>query len=557
MNTAVKIVDLIPAHDRREWARTGIYPCKPAFDLFYSRALSTPGKAAIHTPQDSLTYGELLDAVLRLANGLRRAGIVSGDVVAYQLCNDWRCCAIDLAVSALGAIVAPFPPGRGRLDIQSLLRRCQARVVIVSQTYECMDPCVLIDSLRPQLACLKLLIVDGDPRAGWSTLDSLLAESPISIDALPKVCPDSPARFLVSSGTESEPKLVAYSHNALIGGRGRFLENIASSVSDFRALYLVPLGSSFGSTATLGALCWLNGTLILLPKFDVRQAIRAIENLRPNFILGVPTMLQRMAADPALSSIDKTGLAGLIVGGAVIDPGTVKKCSQAFGCAFITLYGSADGVNCHTRLDDPVEVARSSVGQPNPDVCDIKIVNHDGQALNPGCVGEIMARGPLSPMQYVNAPELDQLYRDAQGWVRTGDLGYIDDHGRLVLKGRKKDIIIRGGANISPAQIEGLIMDHPDVISAACVPVPDIDLGQRVCLCITLRQDAKKLSLKSISDYLINKGLAHNKCPEYLRYYRNLPVTPAGKIDKSALIQDMRCLVEIRSTNVKNDQHHV
>lgn len=556
MNTKLKIVDLVPAPERQRWAKAGIYPCKPVFDLFCDKALTRPGKTAVHTPQDKITYGDLLEAVLRLTSGLSRAGVGLGDVVAYELRNDWRCCAIDLAVAALGAIVAPFPPGRGRLDMQSLLRRCQAKAVIVPQTHAHTDRCELIESLRPQLACLELLIVHGDHRTGWVTLDSLLNESPISPCKLPKVCPDSPVRLLVSSGTESEPKLVAYSHNALIGGRGRFLEKIASSERDFRALYLVPLGSSFGSTATFGVLCWLSGTLILLPEFEVDQAIHAIECLRPNFILGVPTMLQRMAADPALSIIDKSSLAGLIVGGAVIDPGTVVKCSDAFGCAFISLYGSADGVNCHTQTDDPVEVAMSSVGRPSDDVCEIRIINDNGQELCQGSVGEITARGPLSPMQYVNAPELDQTYRDTQGWVKTGDLGYIDPQGRLVLKGRKKDIIIRGGANISPAQIEGLIMGHPDVIHVACVAVPDSDLGQRVGVCITLKQEAKKFSLKSLSDYLLSQGLEHNRLPEYLRFYRTLPMTPAGKIDKSALTQDMRCLVEIRSTNVKNDQHH-
>ncbi len=555
MNAKIKITDLVPAHDRQRWAKSGIYPCKPVFELFYSRALTQPDQIAVHTPKASITYKELLDSALRLANGLRHAGIAVGDVVAYELANDWLCCTIDLAVAAIGAIVAPFPPGRGRLDTQSLLNRSQARAFIVPQTHGQADRCNLIDSLGPNLPHLMLRIVQGDPRAGWITLDSLLTDNPVAIDTLPKICPDSPVRLLVSSGTESEPKLVAYSHNALIGGRGRFLENIVSSMTHVRALYLVPLGSSFGSTATFGVVCWLGGTLILLPGFDVSQAIQAIETFCPDFILGVPTMLQRMAADPALSAIDKASLAGLIVGGAVIDPATVKKCSEAFGCAFISLYGSADGVNCHTRLDDPIEVALSSVGRPNPDVCEIRIVNEHGQELPTGSMGEIIARGPLSPMQYVNAPELDHLYRDAHGWVRTGDLGHIDKEGRLVLQGRKKDIIIRGGANISPAQIEGLIMNHPDVVSAACVPVPDVDLGQRTCLCITLRQDATKPSLKAIADYLLSEGLERTKLPEYLRFYRDLPMTPAGKIDKSALTEDVRCLVEIRSANVNNDLH--
>lgn len=543
MNTA-GIIDLVPLHIRRRWSEDGSYPNQDVFSLFRQRAAESPDKAAVLSPEGNISYAGLLDAALRMAGSLRQAGIVAGDVVAYQLSNTWRCCAIDLAVAALGAIVAPFPPGRGKLDIQSLVRRCDARAVIVPQEYAGIDLCEVIESLRPTLLSLRILIVDGEPRAGWSTLDGLLDAAPIDTASLPQVCPDSPVRLLVSSGTESEPKLVAYSHNALVGGRGRFLQRISNDGAEFRGLYLVPLGSSFGSTATFGVLCWLGGSLVVLPRFDVGEAIKAIETLRPSFILGVPTMLQRIAADPALADVDKSSLRGLICGGSLIDEATVLRCTEHFGCGFISLYGSADGVNCHNTLDDPLDVVLNSVGKPNPAVCEIRIVDDLGRELPHGDVGEITARGPLSPMQYVNAPELDERYRDGEGWVKTGDLGFIDPQGYLVLAGRKKDIIIRGGANISPVQIEGLMMSHPDVVTVACVPVPDADLGQRVCLCVTLREGAAKLALADITAFLREQGLEVNKLPEYLRYYRHLPLTPAGKIDKRALAADAAGLGE-------------
>jgi acyl-CoA synthetase (AMP-forming)/AMP-acid ligase II len=539
MNNA-GIIDLVPAKERKRWAEDGTYPNQPVFALFVAKAKAHPSKEAVLSPQGNVTYGQLLHAALRLARSLQNTGVVAGDVVAYQLTNHWHCCAIDLAAAALGAIVAPFPPGRGKLDIQALVRRCDARVVIVPDQYEGIDLCEVIESLRPTLLSLRLLVVQGRPRDGWVTLDSLFNVAPLGIMSLPSVCPDSPVRLLVSSGTESEPKLVAYSHNALVGGRGRFLQRITPEGEEFRGMYLIPLGSSFGSTATFGVLCWLGGSVVVLPKFEVAGVIQAIAAFRPSFILGVPTMLQRIAADPALEHIDKSSLRGLIVGGSVIDEATVRKCRDAFGCGFISLYGSADGVNCHNTLDDPLEVVLSSVGKPNPAVCEIRIVNDEGQAVPQGEIGEITARGPLSPMQYVNAPELDQLYRDSQGWVKTGDLGYINEGGYLVLAGRKKDIIIRGGANISPVQIEGLVMEHPDVVTVACVPVPDPDLGQRVCLCVTLRQGATKFSLKEITDFLRARGLEVNKLPEYLRFYRSLPLTPAGKIDKKALAEEAK-----------------
>ena len=143
------IIDLVPASLRQRWIEDGTYPNKPVFTLFAEKAQAHPDKLAVLSPEGNISYSALMDAALRLAGSLRRAGIMAGDVVAYQLSNHWVCCAIDLAAAALGAIVAPFPPGRGKLDIQSLVRRCDARAVIVPHEYAGIDLCEVIESLRP------------------------------------------------------------------------------------------------------------------------------------------------------------------------------------------------------------------------------------------------------------------------------------------------------------------------------------------------------------------------------------------------------------------------
>ncbi|HBM63763.1 MAG TPA: AMP-dependent synthetase [Pseudomonas sp.] len=536
------MIDLVPAAVRQAWREAGWYADQPLFELFEEHVQVTPDKPAVLTLNSQVNYRQLHDYSLRLAKGLRDRGVVAGDVIAYQIGNGWQCCAIDLAAAVLGAVVAPFPPGRGRLDIEALLKRCCARAVVVAPHQGDTDLCAVIESLRPTLLSLRILVVDGGERQGWASLASLLASAPLAASDRPVVCPNSPARLLVSSGTESEPKLVAYSHNALVGGRGRFLQRLHPQGDGLRGLYLVPLGSAFGSTATAGCLAWLGGSLAVLDRFEAADAIRAIEQLRPTHVFAVPTMLQRIAADPALAEVDRRSLVALVSGGALIDGQSIRRCVEAFGCALVSLYGSADGVNCHNLPDDPFEVVLNSVGQPNPSVCEIKIVEEGGDELPAGQVGEIKARGPLSPMQYVNAPELDQRYRDDQGWVCTGDLGLINASGHLVLVGRKKDVIIRGGANISPAQIERIVTAHPDVVSAACVPVADAELGQRVCICLTLRPGARRFALKQLTDYLGDQGLEKNKWPEYLRFHHELPLSPAGKVDKKALAADLAFL---------------
>lgn len=538
MNNA-GMIDLIPAMLRQEWREQGLYPGRSVYQLFAQQAHAHPDAPAVLTLDSQISYAQLRQASLSLAAALRQLGIVAGDVVAYQLCNSWHSCAIDLAVAALGAVVAPFPPGRGRLDIESLLKRCDARAFIVNARYGELDMCELVESLRPTVLSLRRLIVDGPARDGWHTLAQLLDAPPLADAELPEVDPDSPVRLLVSSGTESEPKLVAYSHNALVGGRGRFLQRLHPDGGSFRGLYLVPLGSSFGSSATFGVLSWLGGSVVLLPQFDISNAIRAIDQLRPTHLLGVPTMFQRIAADPALANADTNSLQAIVSGGSVIDEATIRRCVAAFDCAFISLYGSADGVNCHNTLDDSLEVICRSVGRPNPSVCDIRIVDSAGYSLPPGECGEILARGPLSPMQYVNAPALDAAYRDPDGWVRTGDLGYLDAQGYLVLAGRKKDIIIRGGANISPVQIETIMTAHPQIVGAACVPVADADLGQRICLCVTLRDSARRPSLDEVHQHCQQHGLEANKLPDYLCFYPQLPLSPAGKVDKKRLVAEL------------------
>ncbi|TFH86194.1 long-chain fatty acid--CoA ligase [Billgrantia azerbaijanica] len=538
MNSA-GIIDLIPSPLRRQWKEDGSYPDRSVYRLFAEQVQRQPDAPAVLAPGQRITYAQLHDAVLRLAGGFRAMGIVAGDVVAYQLSNGWHCSAIDLAVAALGAVVVPFPPGRGRLDIESLLRRCGARAFIVSQHDADMDICQLVEDLRPTVLSLRFLIVDGTPRDGWHRLEALLQGAPLADEGLPEVCADTPVRLLVSSGTESEPKLVAYSHNALVGGRGRFLQCLYPDGKNFRGMYLVPLGSAFGSSATFGVLSWLGGSIALLPQFDVSAAIRAIEELKPTHLLGVPTMFQRIAADPALAVVDKSSLQAIVSGGSVIDQTTIQRCVEAFGCRFVSLYGSADGVNCHTTPDDSPEVVFKSVGRPNPSVCEIQIVDDEGNAMPSGTCGEIVARGPLSPMQYVNAPELDARYRDNEGWVHTGDLGYLDAQGYLILAGRKKDVIIRGGANISPVQIENIATSHPDIVGSACIAVPDADLGQRVCICLTVKEGSPRPSLEELNRYFRQQGLETGKLPDYLCFYRNLPLSPAGKVDKKRLAAEL------------------
>ena len=531
-----QLIDLVPAALRREWSRAGYYLDRDVFGLFTELVTADPDRSAVFDRSGVRSRAELHGSALRLAHGLRERGIGPGSVVSCQLPNSWRSVVVDLAVAALGAIVLPFPAGRGHRDVQALLRTSRTSVAIVSRYYTDIDMAELYQDVRAEIPDLAHIVVDGPAAPGTTGLDELMAGPPLTCRTREPIDPDSAVRMLVSSGTEAEPKIVAYSHNALVGGRGRFLARLTPPDGHpMRGMFLVPLGSSFGSCASAGVLITLGGSLVLLPRFDAGEVLAAVSRHRPTHLFGVPTMFQRLLGHSELASTDLSSLVAVVSGGAVIDPPTARKCVQQLGCAFVSLYGSADGVNCHTLLDDPLHIAQHTVGTPNPTICDIRVVDIAERPVPQGAVGEIHARGPMSPLCYVHAPELDDRYRSAEGWVRTGDRGLLDGDGRLRLVGRSKDIVIRGGTNISPAEVELAVAAHQDVVSVACIGVPDPELGQRLCACVALRAGAPPLGPAGLSGFLDSSGLERHKFPEQVLVLEELPITPAGKIDKRAL----------------------
>lgn len=533
--------DLVPAELRARWTKEGRYPDATLFTLFSRHAQAHPDAPAVYDDQGVCSYGELMRTSLGLARALAETGTGRGDIVAVNLANGRLACAVDLAVAALGAVCLPYPIGRRRQDTLSMLRRSGARTAVVTRHVGETDYGTMLLQLAPALPALRDVFVLGDPLPGTHCLDLVLADLPAPGEPAEDVDPDTAARLLVSSGSEAEPKMVAYSHNALAGGRGAFMQSLVRGDEPPRIMFMVPLASSFGSTGTSVTLAVLGGSLLLMPRFDPRRAVEMIEELRPTHLMGVPTMFQEMLGDKRLQAgapdrIDTSSLTALVCGGAGVDPQTVQECAETFDCAFINLYGSADGVNCHTQVEDDLVTVQTTAGRPNPAVTTIRITAADGSELAQGEVGEIWSRGPMTPLCYVNAPELDAEYRTAQGWVRTGDLGRMDEAGRLRVTGRKKEIIIRAGLNISPAEVESLLLTHPAVKHAVCLGVPDPRLGEQVGVWLVTQPGQKVPALEELQRYLFEEhGLERAKLPEVLRVIRELPISPAGKVDKHVL----------------------
>ncbi|MFD3327345.1 AMP-binding protein [Streptomyces sp. NPDC058701] len=535
----LELRDLLPAELRRSWVADGTCPDLDLYSLFRARQISDLHRTAVIDAKGSLCYTALDRKARCLAAGLRDLGIGPGDVVGVQLPNHRGAVIADLALAALGAVALPFPVGRGTLEAACLLRRSGAVAVIAATEHRGFRHAADLLTLATTLPVLRHVIAAGPGGApeGAVPMADLMRRDPGGF-APARPDPDSAARILVSSGSEAEPKMIAYSHNALAGGRGNFLASLMPDRTPPRCLFLVPLASAFGSNGTAVTLARHGGTLVLLDHFTPEAAVAAVRAHEPTHVLGVPTMVRMILERLEETREDLPAPTALVLGGAPLDETTAAAAAEAFGCPVVNLYGSADGVNCHTGLGNTVPPTDGSgvvAGHPDPRVAEIRIADPDThEPLPDGDIGEIVSRGPMTPLCYVGAPELDARYRTPDGWVRTGDLGYLDAGSVLHVVGRLKDVVIRGGANISPAEVERELTAHPQVRDVVCVGVPDPLMGERLAACVVAR-GSRPPTLASLGAHLEGRGLERRKHPERLLVLGELPLTAAGKPDRAAL----------------------
>ncbi|MGH3997008.1 MAG: class I adenylate-forming enzyme family protein, partial [Pseudonocardiaceae bacterium] len=500
----IVLSDLVPAALRRRWVEQGYCPDRDLYTLFREHVRAHPRQTAVIDATGAIDYATLDTRVRHIAAALTEAGLGSHDIVGIQLPNGWRAVAAELAVAAVGAVALPYPAGRGRRDSVSLLGRARASAVIVSDVAGRVPLAANLAGLRPDLPDLRTVFVFGAAPDGCEPLDRWLADVTAAERwwSCAPIDPEAPARILVSSGSESEPKMVAYAHNAMAGGRGNYIGALRGDIGSepMRSLILVPLASSYGSCGMV-ILARHGGTLLLLDAFDPAAALRMITDHQPTHVFGVPIMLRRITDQPRASGEDASSLRVLVSSSAALPAATIEAYMARFGAPVINIYGSADGANCHTARGDCAS-APECAGWPDPTVADIRIVDEHGHLVPTGQTGEIWCRGPMTPLCYVNAPELDARYRAPGGWVRTGDRGLIGPDGCLYVVGRLKQIVIRGGYHISPAEVERQLATHPAIADVACIAVPDLEFGERLCACITQRPDTPPLTLTQLNAFL-------------------------------------------------------
>ncbi|GAA1933050.1 class I adenylate-forming enzyme family protein [Kitasatospora viridis] len=504
--------DLVGAAQRRAWAADGHYLDVDLYRMFRQRVQAHPDRPAVIDPRATVSYAQLDVAARRFAGVLRAAGVCDREIVAIRLPNGWPAVAAELAVALLGAVALTFPDGPGSGEARSLLARSRATALVTDR-----------DFADTELPHVKAVL----------TTEQLQAGTDLAVPA-PAADPDAPARILVSSGSESEPKMIAYSHNAMGGGRGNYLRAIYAGRPDPRALILVPLSASYGSLGTVSVQRH-GATLVLLDRFDPAAALAAIAEHRITHLFGVATILRRMTSQSAEPDEDLSSLDAVIASCDGLPTPVLAAALDRFGCPISNLYGSSDGVNCRGEYDAP-GVETTALSHPDLAVCDFEVRDEQGRALPAGTPGELWARGPMTPLCYVGAPDLDAGRRDPAGWVRSGDHGLLDSERRLHLLRRNSAVIKRGGFTISPAEVERHAGAHPALAEAVCVPVPDEDLGERLCVCVVARPGAPAPSLAELNLFLVEqRGLERRKLPEQLVSLAALPLGSTGKLSRVEL----------------------
>jgi acyl-CoA synthetase (AMP-forming)/AMP-acid ligase II len=506
-------------------------------DALEQRARETPDKLAIVDGRVRLRFGEYYRRAERLAAHFVGLGLGADDVVAIQLPN-WS----EFAVAVNAAMLAGVPFCQFHSDFRSrevefILSFTEASALIVPSHFRRFDYLAMLADLRPRLPQLRNIMVVGEEvPPGYFDVRGFLdaaGEPEINPKQLRRRRPSANdlSRTAFTSGTTGDPKAVLHLHNTT-NCAARFVNEGLRIDEDSVLLAFLPVGLNWGLLNVLQAV-FAGCTIVLQEVFDAERALALIERERVTHFCCAPAHLVSLLSVSDLGRYDLSSLQVMTTGGASCPIEVIREVRACLPGHLLELYGMLEcGFQSHTTLaDDPEEVC-GLVGRP-PRQMGIRVVADDGRDCPSGTAGEILTCGPSVTVGYYNNPDANARSFSPDGWFATGDIGILDAKGYLKIVDRKKELIIRGGANIYPREIEEVLYQHPKVLEAAAVGVPDPRLGERVCACIVPRP-GESLTFEEMIAFLRGK-IATYKLPEFFRLLDALPRTPTGKVQKGPL----------------------
>ncbi len=527
----------------REYIEKGFWTRDLTVDFWDRNAEKCPDETAIVDSKTRLTWSQAKKQIDRIALGLLEQGFDKGDVMLVQLFNSVDLVLIRLACEKAGIFLAVVAPTFRHLELQFVLNKVEAKGVFIPYEFRGFDYYGMFTELQSRVPSLETIFVAGENVPEGAISLQAMQETPLEekhpedfLDAF-KFAPFGFEEIMTTSGSTGIPKCVQWPDCARLAHARVGIERLRLTGEDVFCAFSPSTGAS---TEYLTYRCppQIPAKTVMMEKFDPEEACLLIEKERVTAGGIVPPMITRLINHPDLHKHDLRSLRLLLSTAAPLPYEVAKEAEEKLGCSILSAYGSMDsgGVSL-SSIDDPREARLTTVGSPLPGN-EVKLVDDEGNEVPHGEIGQVTVRGPHCTEGYYMDPEAT---REAwkTGMFNLGDLGKFDAGGRLQLVGRKKDVIIRGGQNIYPKEIEDLLVQHPKVFDVAVVKMPDREMGEKACACV-VSKTGDKLTFEEMIAFLIERNIAKFKLPEKLVSFETLPLTPAGnKVNKRALEEEV------------------
>ncbi len=508
-------------------------------------------EAAVFVEQDvRWNWTALAAQIDALAAGLHGLGLCTGDRVGIWSPNRYEWLLTQFATARLGLVLVTINPAYRLAEVEYVLNKVGCATLVTATNFKTSDYTGMLQSLAPELTtcapgaldaaklpALKTIIQMGaDPVPGMFGFDEIMArgrETAVDLDAISaKLDPDDAVNIQFTSGTTGAPKGATLTHTNIVNN-GRYVVGAQRFTEADRLCIPVPLYHCFGMVmGTLG--CATTGAAMIFAAegFDPDSTLKALSDEKCTAVYGVPTMFVAMLDHPDLSSFDLSTLRTGIMAGAPCPIEVMKRCVSDMHLDEITIaYGMTETspVSFQTATDDPLDKRVSTVGRIQPHV-ECKVIDETGATVPPGVQGELCTRGYSVMKGYWGDEERTAESIDADGWMHSGDLATLDEEGYCNITGRVKDMLIRGGENVYPREIEEYLYRHPAVQQVQVFGVPDAKYGEEICAWIVLKADAAATE-DEIKEFCRGQ-IAHYKVPRYVRFRDELPMTVTGKAQK-------------------------
>ena len=515
------------------WA-AGHWRKETLVDVARRRVAENPQRSLVVEGDAVLTRQEAWTQSLRLAAFFRARGLVSGDVISFQLPNWSETVVIALAARMLGLAINPIPPIYRESELTYILQDCGSKLLLAPVSFRNYDYRAMLGKIRadvPALADIVYLRGDAGAELSW---DAALATAPLVEAELPKIDPAAVMMVMYTSGTTGRPKGVLHTHNSY-GYKARQMGEFWG-IGEADVVFMPsPVTHISGAFWTFD-ISWLQGpSTVLVDVWKPDEAIELIERNRCTVSGGATPFLQQLMSAATQSPGALSSLRTFFCGGTTVSPDLIKKASATFpDCLFFRAYGSTEMPTAAMGIRDRAFALQGAEtdGEIVAPV-EIKIVDDSDHVVADGAEGEILARGPELFAGYMHAEDNASAF-DAEGFFRMGDLGQRVHGNFLVITGRKKDIIIRSGENISPKEVEDILLTHPAVEDVAIVAMPHAVTGEIGCAFL-IPKAGQTIDMPEIQRHLAASGLARQKFPEHLVLTDELPRVSSGKIKKDIL----------------------